>query len=80
MHHEISLKVNDSSVSETIYSDISGSARLKQAEFIFGASGYYLLPFVLLVKTLTTFLSTSIFLLSMSAWHYNQLWDYVHDH
>lgn len=55
MHHEISLKVNDSSVLETIYSDVSGSARLEQVKFIFGASviTYYLLFYF--VKTLTPF-------------------------
>lgn len=61
MHHEISLKVNDSSVLEAIYFGISGSARRKQVKFIFGASSHYLLPFVLLCENPHTLLSTSIF-------------------
>lgn len=78
MHHEISLKVNDSSVLEAIYFGISGSARRKQVKFIFGASSHYLLPFVLLCENPHTLLSTSIFLLPISALHYNQLWGYIH--
>lgn len=55
MHHEISLKVNDSSVLETIYSDISGSARLKQVKFIFGALVITYYPLFYFAKTLTPF-------------------------